>query len=270
MTDSEKTSGSGLKATLSGAAVSDKITLWHFAKDSQALKSFLNDGAKAIGIGKGGQTNGFFVWNQKKGALSHFKNFLYKEEAAEGVLVGVNIHVKDIGYPTWQFDVEIAKALNPLLFKYKKEIAQIQDLAYTDCTGEHQTISKIRPTHLASAESCVFQFKINRSLTSLAIGNNNGIWGVDMFQAVIDHMCQNPEFKKEYDTLLQEKVKKAEKLAVKYCGQENLPVDEIVYVHKNEQEIDKEQQLYTSSAPKEKQVCPFFIMAKSKRNDQNL
>ena len=42
----------------SNGSKEDKITLWHTASDIVALESFIDEGAQAIGVGRGGQTDG--------------------------------------------------------------------------------------------------------------------------------------------------------------------------------------------------------------------
>ena len=264
MTDKKETINSVLQKASSVNTMPDKVTLWHFSSDQQALKSFLDTGAQPIGIGQGAQTNGFFVWNNKEGAVSHFKDFLYPNQAADGLLIGVNVHKKDISYPTWQFDIEVGKALNSLLSKYKDDICRMHDLTYRDDKGAQKTITQIRPG-IGREDVCVFQFKEQTGrLFSLAIGNDNGLNGVNVYQAIVDRLCQNPAFKQEYDALLWDNIKNAKRLAAKYCGKDPLPVDEVTYIHKDENNIDKEQSLYTSSVTKEKQVCPFLIKGLAK------
>ena len=44
----------------------DTVTLWHTSNDPDTLKSFLDEGVKAIEKGYGGQAGGFYMWNNKK------------------------------------------------------------------------------------------------------------------------------------------------------------------------------------------------------------
>ena len=68
------------------------ITFWHAGDPrTPALKSFLDEGVKAIGKGVGGQSSGFYVWNNKKGADTHF-DYLFKRGVCDEImLVGVNV-----------------------------------------------------------------------------------------------------------------------------------------------------------------------------------
>ena len=267
MIDRNKTIKAALQEVSLTEKPGDKVVLWHLSSDRQALKSFLDNGAKPIGIGQGGQTGGFFVWNTKENALSHFKDFLFKDKAAEALLIGVCVDKKAVAYPVWQFDLEIAKALNSLFFKYKDQIQSIKNLSYRDAQGELKTIAAIKPTIHMTEKECAFQFKENHRVFSLAVGNDNGLRGVDIFQAIVDTMCRNPIFKKDYDALLLRSITTADRVAVKYCGQKALPVDEVFYIRKDENNIDMEQQVYTSSLEKEKQVCPFLTAALSRRRN---
>ena len=237
-----------------------KLMLWHTANNSDSLKSFLDKGALPVGKGEGGQTDGFYAWNKKEAATSHFQNFLHKESAGEGLLVGVAVDPSEITYPRWQFDLELSRELNPLFFKYKDQIGQIQNLEYME-DGKKKTISSMRPTFRATEDNCVIQFKENHRLFSLAVGQDNGIRGVNVFQALVDTMCENPEFRQDYDKLLRDSLQKSERLAIKYCGKEALPVAEVSHIQKEAEKPASEEKLFTSSQKKERQVCPFLKMA---------
>lgn len=244
--------------------VSDRIILWHVSDDDTTLRSFMNDGAQAIGKGYGGQKKGFYAWNNKGSAVCHFCDFLYEHEAGEGLLIGVEVDKKKMTYPDWQFDVELASGLSPLLFKYKDEITKIKDLKYKNEDEEERTIESISLGKLATEKKCSFCFKTNGCYCCYAIANGY-LGGVDLFQAVIDKMCENPDFRKEYDELLQKSVSDRKRLAVKYCGDKPLPIDRVSYIRKQKEGDPVETELHTSAVSKEKQVCPFLKMGMAKK-----
>ena len=64
------------------------------------------------------------------------------------------------------------------------------------------------------------------------------------------------KFRQDYDKLLRESIQKSERLAVKYCGKEALPVAEVSHVQKDAEKPASEEKLFTSSQKKEEQVLP--------------
>ena len=229
----------------SNGSKEDKITLWHTASDIVALESFIDEGAQAIGVGRGGQTDGFFVWNKKKYASSHFAYFLGKNIELESLLIGCDIAKKDLTYPEWQFDVEVTKELNPLLFKYKDEISAIKDLRYKDAKGKEQVVSSFIVSPFATENECYFVCERGQSSSCLNIGDN-GLKGVDMFQALIDKMCQNQDFRNDYNKLLRKCVTGEERIALKYCGKKPLTVNEVIFIQKKEHGKAVEHTIYKS------------------------
>ena len=236
----------------------NEITFWHISDNPEALKSFLNNGAQAIGKGYGGQTTGFYVWNRKENAVSHLTDFLGEGKAIEGLLIGVTLDKDKLTYPNWQFDVEQAKKLNSLFFKYKESISEIKNLDYIDDDGTKRIIDSIKISRFATEQKCNLIFKSSFSRTNMSIGDS-GI-RVAEFQALIDTLCKNPKFREDYNKLLQESATTSKRLALKYCGKEHLPVNEAIHIQKDEKEKVRETILYTSSLPKEKQECPFLKM----------
>ncbi len=245
----------------------NEIILWHTSRDSESLRSYLNEGALPTGRGLGGQKDGFYVWNNKESAISHFDEFLYKNETGNGLLIGVKVDKDNITYPDWQFDMELSKELNSLFFKYKDTISQIKDLEYKDQKGQNQIIKSFSLSRFATKENCLFKISgyDGWSSSCLAIGDDNGIIGVDMWQSLADRMCKNPEFRKDYNKLLQESTTTSKRLALKYCGKDPLAVDEAIHIQKDEKGIVTETPLYTSSLDKEKQVCPFLKMGMDRK-----
>lgn len=154
---------------------SDKVMLWHATNDANTLKSFLDNGAKAIGKGFGGQTDGFYVWSKKRGANSHFSHFLATDDygnntVSEGLLIGTQIKKNDVTYPNWQFDLELGKVLNPLLFKYKDQIKDIKNLEYVDEYGDKISVLSIEAGKMATTKACTLRFRENSVIHTMRIG----------------------------------------------------------------------------------------------------
>ena len=247
------------------ASAPNKIILWHTSRNSERLRSYLNEGALPTGKGLGGQKDGFYVWNNKESAISHFNEFLYKNEAGNWLLIGIEVDKDSITYPDWQFDMELSKELNPLLFKYHDKITAIKNLEYKNTKGEERKITSFSLSRYATKENCLLRCWDGDSSTCLAIGDNNGTMCVDMFQALIDKLCEDPDFKKEHDKLLQDSIISANRLALKYCGKKTLSIDRASFIQKGEKGTSYEETLYTSSLPKEKQICPFLKMGIAKK-----
>ena len=249
----------GLLSTLSENSSADQITLWHVSQDADALKSFLNNGAQAIGTGRGGQTNGFYVWSKKEGAVSHFSDFLSEGTTGDSLLISVSTHIKKMTYPDWQFDIEGAQLLNPLLFKYKEQIKNLKNLEYLDGDGKQCIIRSISTTNYTTQNNCSFSFRCYPSRFTTQVIGDAGL-NVDLFQAVIDKMCEDPNFLKDYNELLQQSAASSEHLALKYCGRSPLPINEAIYIQKDEKGKVIETPLYASSADEKRQPCPFVKM----------
>ena len=248
----------------------DTVTLWHATNDADTLKSFWDEGAKPIGIGRGGQRGVFFVWSKKKGANSHFSDFLATDSynhdtATEGLIIGTQIKKNDLTYPNWQFDLETGKVLNPLLFQYREQITNIKNLEYVDEYGDKISISSINLTPITTEDACTLKFVKGPTGRVMRIGET-GLAYLELWQALIDKLCENPDFRKDYNKTLQKAASHpSANFALKYCGEQPLPVDEAFYIQKDESGKVTETQLYTSSVPKEKQVCPFVKMGMAKK-----
>lgn len=235
----------------------DTIMLWHATAKTEALKSFLDEGAKSTGRGMGGQSPGFYVWDDKTDAISHLTHHIGEDGAIEGLLVGVTAHKNDLHYPTWQFDIETAKVLNALLYRHQGLLSNIKNLEY-QYEGkdglEKDIILSVKTTFNSTAEQFKLRFFRENSIGTYSLGCG-GIAAVGMQQALIDELCKYPEFKKDYDQLLQEVVSHPTKeLALKYCGKKPLPVDEISHVQADGQGKIVETPVYTSSMPQGKQA----------------
>ena len=235
----------------------ETVTFYHISREVNAFKSLFREGAKAIGKGLGGQQDGFYVWNKKEPAISHFSDFLQKKPTGDGLLIGIEVNKDSLTYPNWQFDLEFSKELSPLLFKYKDKIAQIENLEYKTAKGEKEIIPSISISKRATEENCLLKFSYSTGSTCLAIGDDNGVQAVDIFQALIDKMCKNPEFKQDYDKLLQESISSSQRLALKYTGIEPLIISKADHLEVNADHSVKTTPIFDASKGK-KQICPFL------------
>lgn len=289
------------QALLSDNTASDKITLWHVAKSNldkdkltrffvrrdkfdpnkvfDNLKSFFNNGVLSVGNGVGGQSGGFFVHNKKAFAVSYFYNDLSQNQihnkkngkiedvvdyANEALLIGTTINKNELKYPAWQFDLEIAdyKILNQILYKYK-------DLAYTIKTLKtpKQEVSIIPLLRPMSEGEFKLKIKYNNYTETLQIDEFDRTDNLDIWQALFDKLCEDKEFRQDYNELLQKSTTSNTRTAIKYCGKSPLNVDEISYLKKDTDGNMTETSLYTSSTCKEKQVCPFLQLKFAKEKN---
>jgi len=277
----------------------NKITLWHVAKSNlknnapkgffvkrdefdtnkvfDNLKSFLDNGIMPTGKGYGGQQDGFYVFNHKHIAYHYFYNRLtqYKDKehpeclinyAGEALLVSVTINKDELTYPNWQFDLEGCDVLSPLLYKHKdlicstilkhKDKAEIISFKNADnSTPDNCLITKITKTPESESQEIIRIGNMNQKYTRI-------------FQELCDTMCANQEFQKDYNMLLRESANNYLTLAqMKYCGKQPLPVDEILYLKKDDKGTMIETPLYlstTCSMCKEKHICPFLKLKTAK------
>lgn len=246
------------------ARESHTITVWHASAHPNELKNFLDNGARPIGKGLGGQSDGFYVWNKKEEAVSHFSDFLSVDKGA-GLLIGVTVDKQALTYPNWQFDVEEASALNPLFFKYKELIVSIKNLDYFD-KDQKKTIKFIKPTPYATEQRFILHFRTSHGCRSVTIGDCATL-GLAELQALIDKLCENTKFRQDYNHLLQTHITGSKRLALKYCGQKPLPVDKVVHIQKDAQGKIIETPLYSSSGGLKKQNTPFLKMGLINKQD---
>ena len=226
---------------------------YHASRDINFLRSFLREGAKAIGKGVGGQQNGFYVHNNKKSALEHIKFLNERKKALSpegGLIVGVKVDEKKMKYPDWQFDYEANTEVLPLLQNYApvvvKTLMTIQ-LPHLKIYSAHKTNRYGRFLIEAEKEGEIFQ----KAISPVDPGTTDF---TETWQKVFDTLCQTPSIKKEYDTLLKSSLFSCKK----YIGEKALPVSFLSYIQPTADGKYKETILYTDEKPKEQQVCPFF------------
>ena len=267
---------------------SGQITFWHVTTDLNASQSFLESGALAIGNGVGGQSDGFFVWNNKERAVEHLTNFLLKGKTGNGLLVGTNVYKSAISYPNWQFDLEQCIPLNTVLVKYKDQIVKIKNLQcnIVNDFGRIGTdfVDFVKPSKFLCDTYGAFSFKVNSSIFTEDFGHI-GVRFVALYQAVIDKMCKNVAFKRDYNKILLETAQdiNASKLTnlleplnidcsighigqgFKYCGKKPLRINEIIHVNKDENNLITQTCLHTSSVDTTHQICSFLASSNKQK-----
>ncbi len=264
---------------------SDFVTFWHATTNSDVLKSFLDDGAKAIGKGVGGQSSGFYVWNNKEKAVSHLTKFLFKKRnSTKGLIIGTKIKKSEISFPIWQFDLENCYILNPLLIKYQDQIINIKNLQYIPARhfnkDEIKTVDFVKRGRFFEDDLCSFVIEEKpTSFKRTVFFTENETEDLDLYQALINKMCENNIFKQDFDKILFESALDTNAINLKnflihagytqfndigygfkYCGNKPLRINEIFYIKKDDKGQNITTQIYTSSVCKEKQICPFLNM----------
>jgi len=243
---------------------SKEVCLWHTADSIFSFESFLNNGAQPTGNGYGGQSKGFYVWNQKKYAVSHFADFLAEGLNAETLLVGVKVDRKDIKYPDWQFDLEVSKEINPLLFKYQDRVAEIKGLKCTDAEGKEYVVDMIEKNPYTTKDHCLFTFKAGN--LGCTFGFGDGAEKLYVAQAIIDKMCEDKDFRDDYNRLLRASVNGPNRSALKYCGKDALFINEVSYIQKKEHTQPVEHVIYraekASDKPQAQKLCEDLLQTK--------
>lgn len=262
------------------------VTLYHVSTEVDTFKSFFREGAKAIGKGIGGQSDGFYVWTNEKAADNHIR-FLHEDPFAdkvlknnEAIIIGISVPQKSISYPLWQQDMEACQGIFKLWTKYGDFINKngqnliipfdIEDkpLGWNFLTFTGFSYEK-KYSHLDQKEWYNISFKgidergrekikiMTRSLDTL----NENAEGTDdsvKFQILTDWLCQNNlDFKKDYDHLMQKMCSSEKGGALKYTGIESLAITKAEHVKINEDGSLKKTTIFDASKGKD-QVCPFL------------
>lgn len=181
------------------------------------------------GLGVGGQSDGFYVWNN----FDKAKEYLSLNGSNKNCLIcEVSVPKKDIKHPNWQIDYEalgrpqdtfetetneLKNNLASLFLKYQKDVPNYEeDLKNGEygfsITSYHQnkydTLIKITPTN-SSKKTCLYEGDLATS-------------GYE--QALNDYMCANSSgYFQEYNELMLQSLDCFHS-ALKYTGKETLNV----------------------------------------------
>lgn len=250
--------------------------LWHISDNTSSLTSFLREGAKSVGIGEGGQQNGFYVWSDKVTALKHAKAmlngmFTNKPIKETALLIGVPVNKKDIQYPAWQLDLEATKGLFDLWCQYgdflNKHAQNISIPVHSSSREwkDIETITKISYEKIIKKEPNIYEEFIHFHLKRKDGRETHKImWedidnGADTFkaEAITRYLCENnPLFLNKYNALLEHIAYTGETASLKYTGKQPLKVDNISLLKKEKDETIKEYPLHIEKENPEMTICP--------------
>ena len=282
------------KGTRSGTKM---ITFYHVSRNVEAFKSFFREGAKAIGKGVGGQTDGFFLWTNERAAKRHIL-YLNDEEIdenqrlsnGEAIVIGVSIPKASISYPVWQQDMESSHKIFQLWSKYGNFInkkAHDLDIPFNQEKQPYGwDFSKI--TGFSYKKHChnLFQKeyydvffegikkngkkdkKTLRKFQDDLDKDDNQAEDSVKFQILTDWLYKNNyDFRKDYNALMQDIIFHPYGFPLKYTGKKPLPIASAKYV-----KVNKDGSLKTVSlfeAPKgPNQVCPFLTLGIAKKQKE--
>ncbi len=278
----------------SGNKTNEKmITFYHVSTDVNAFKSFFREGAKAIGTGMGGQTDGFYVWVTEKAADRHIlfldRNPKSEKELVnkEAIIIGVKVPIKTVSYPLYQLDKEASRGLFRLFVKYGDFIndkAHDLDIPFSleekpfgwdfsKFTGfsfekRNSNLSKKNYYHICfNGLNEQNKEKMKALIRGEDILDEDGDSPEDSvkFQVLTDWLCQNnSDFKKEYDALMHENILKGV-FAFKYTGSEPLPVAFAKHVKVGEDDSLSKTTVFDAEK-KTDQICPFITMGLARKN----
>lgn len=248
---------------------SDTVEFYHISDDVHFMKDFLDNGAKAIGKGVGGQKTGFYVFPTRKKAEKHisFKDTYgrnpeyYGSDFSKdgGLLVGVRIPKQLIQYPDWEIDYEGNEVLIPLFAKYQDAILNTKDFTVQTDDGEikHYSIVRANPVEEAGRSFKYQNLNNDRNSGYFHVVSDGGTIYTPYIQGLCGTLCKNnPEFRKDYNLLLK-KVVQSGKASLKYTGEKPLTISHLSLIQTDTKGKFEETVLYTDQKPKEKQVCPF-------------
>ena len=267
----------------------EMITFYHVSTEVESFKSFFREGAKSIGRGVGGQTDGFYVLASKEAAERHIR-FLENNINAEknlknkeAMIIGVTIPKSSISYPLWQEDYEASAAgIFRLWTKYGDFLNNnasnlnipfdLKEKPFGWEKLQKITSFSFKKGLLAGQKDC-YEIYFNglseqgKEVVKLLITDNLDNEGLEntaedsvKYQILTDWLCQNnSDFKKEYDELTHKKISNG-KGAFKYTGSEPLPITFAQYVKVNEDGSLKKKTIFDAKKGG-KQVCPFLALA---------
>ncbi|NCB49216.1 MAG: hypothetical protein EOM53_00845 [Alphaproteobacteria bacterium] len=235
-----------------------EFEFFHATLDTNALKSFYREGAKAIGKGWFGQKDGFYTWPSLKRAKEHaiFLDDKYEVSFSRALIIGVKVKAFDLHYPLWQIDLETTNPLD--LFDLHKEKLEKLNLPYKskrygECfiTIESETTNPYRKIKL---------LKKDGSLKSIFTSDIQSYpEALEAVQAINEALCKYPDYRKDYDKKLYNSIVHKEE-AVKYTGKTPLLVSRILFTRIKEDNTGLSTllyPLYEREISPQKQTCPF-------------
>ena len=228
----------------------DTITFYHASANLQDSESFIKEGAKPIGKGKGGQTDGFFAWTQAVGIF--YRLLLFNID--KGLVVRVQEKKGNITYPVWQLDTESDMGC---LFKdimdytpFFEKHAHDLNIPVPDGADAGTEMVKITSMHLLKKEFAYYhqnnvilkgitreneKVYYNLPLYHSQVGKNfmGGAEETGFRQIFVDYLCQNcPGYQEKYNQHMHKCIVGDMAHAIKYTAEKPLPVYAIDIIDK--------------------------------------
>ena len=261
----------------------ETVTFYHVSTEVSDFKSFFREGAKAVGKGIGGQTDGFFVWTNEQKAIRHFSHFL-NDFTNEAMIIGITVPKADISYPIWQQDMEVAYGIYDLWKKYGDFINQKGHNLNITFDKKHQTFGwnfKKITDFSYEKEYSNFAKKYYEDICFKGIDETGksikkAIWeepgGAEdsvNFQILTDWLCQNnSDFRKDYDALMQKIITHSQHgFALKYTGTASLPITSAQHVKINE-DGSIQKTIVFEAQKGSNQVCPFLTIGLARKKEK--
>ncbi|MBQ4084761.1 MAG: hypothetical protein IJC30_03805 [Alphaproteobacteria bacterium] len=254
------------------------INVWHMTKTDESLDSFLKNGIRTD-VGKrpaGGQEEGCYFFTTKEETF-RYADFHHLEKS---LIIRVRQPQESITREHgWQHDFErnasmkreIVDAATKTLCNKRVHI----DFRINDGSG---TITRIYPTKdsrqikaIALDYEMRWEDKEKTFIYSDAdFGDRSDHTGIS--QALSDELyVQSPEYRKIYNEHLQRTVSSGDSYALKYTGQKELPIAEIILVELQKDGSYKETTLFSENPEKKKELCPLIQRLMDKQcGHQNL
>lgn len=242
--------------------MTDEIFLYHgFRNASDVQISNGHIPVSCRGEGAGGQSDGFYVWNNMKKSTEYLGGY----KCNDAVICKIGVPEKELKYPEWQLDYEAIGSFNDNDYDKQKEF----------CTKLAKLFIKYRkdiPNHQQELSELPNGFNVLRATEtkwgavikispSDRPSSRRGLYEGDMLmsgceQALNDYMCsRSPGYLAEYNSLLKESLS-IYNGALKYIGDKELKVLD-VYT----EEGKKSQNLTERFLPERKmQSLPISVM----------
>ena len=250
------------------------IRFYHVSTNPDDFKSFFQKGAKPIGQGVGGQGNGFYVWTNETLAENHICFLNFQQLTNEAVIVGVDVEKESIAYPRWKTDMEYAPGFCSLLAKHHEFINKnmqnlnidlppnetfLKSIQSVKCKKENGEIN-FTFTGKSPFSPTMQQYLKRKETDNPCYGSADSVF----FQTLTDYLCQNnPEFLIDYNHFMQQKIQQ-EGIALKYTGQQNIPISILKYATIDESGKISKTTIYDKEKQSQ-QICPFVKMAMSRK-----
>lgn len=225
----------------------DKITLFHgFRKQSDATIVNGKIPVSCRGEGAGGQSDGFYIWNNKEKTVDYLKGY----KCENPVICEIEVSANDIKYPDWQLDYEALGVIpdrdeekqrtlrNKLAGLFSKHLPEVPN--YKDDLRQAEKGFEVR---IIKENKWGTAIKVAPNGSSSLIGLYEGNLSVSgCEQTLNDYMCKHSAgYRKEYNELMKESLS-CFNGALKYTGKHELNVSAL-YDEKGEHNLQLEAQL---------------------------